>query len=79
MSKRILSLLAATLVASTAACGGDAGEGDVIDQDTTLSTIQGTDTVSMPVEVTTQDTVMQTTTTTVDTIEGGVLRDTVRP
>ncbi len=79
MTKRILSLFAAAAIASTAACGGDdVGDGDVVAQDTAFSTVQGTDTVDLPTIVPTQDTVVQTTTTTVDTIAGGAVhRDTV--
>jgi hypothetical protein len=77
MTKRILSLLAVALVASAAACNGDADD-DVVSQDTTLSTIPSADTVDLPTVVPTQDTVLQTTTTTVDTIEGdAVTTDTV--
>lgn len=75
MNKRLLSLLTlAAFTATAAACGDNAGgDGDVISQDTAATTITGTDTMNMPVEVQTQDTVLQTTTTTVDTVEGGVV------
>lgn len=70
MLKRIFSI--AALTAMVAACGGDeAEEGDVIEQDTTVTT--GMDTISQPTVVPTTDTVV--TTTTVDTIAGEV-RDT---
>lgn len=71
MSKRIFSILA---IAALAACGGDdeAGEGSVIEQDTSVSTVQGTDTVSQPVVVPTTDTVTTTTTVTADTTQGAV-------
>lgn len=68
MKIRTLSILSLAAIVSLAACGGDdaEGEGEVVNQDT--SVVSGTDTVSQPTVVPTQDTVVQTT--TVDTIQG---------
>jgi ABC-type glycerol-3-phosphate transport system substrate-binding protein len=66
---RNLSVLAFAAVFGLAACGGDAeegGEGEVVNQDT--SVVAGQDTVSQPTVVGTQDTVVSTT--TVDTTQG---------
>lgn len=71
MTKKILSIAA---IAFLAACGGgdDAaeGEGGTVAQDTSVSTIQGTDTVSQPTVVPTTDSVVTTTTVTQDTMQG---------
>jgi ABC-type glycerol-3-phosphate transport system substrate-binding protein len=70
MTKKLIAMAAVALLA---ACGGDdaaEGEGDVVAQDTSVSTVQGTDTVSQPVEVPTTDTVTTTTTVTADTTQG---------
>ena len=57
----------------SAACGGDdaaeGGEGTV-SQDTSVSTVQGMDTVSQPTVVPTTDSVVTTTTVTQDTVQG---------
>ena len=68
MKIRTLSILSLAAIVSLTACGGsDAeGEGEVVNQDT--SVVSGTDTVTAPVVVPTQDSVVQTT--TVDTIQG---------
>ncbi|HYW10388.1 MAG TPA: hypothetical protein VE871_00460 [Longimicrobium sp.] len=70
MTKRIFSIVA---IAALAACGGDdaaeGGEGTV-SQDTAVTTVQGTDTVSQPVVVPTTDSVVTTTTVTQDTMQG---------
>jgi hypothetical protein len=78
MIKRILSVAALSLM--VAACGGgDDADGDVVDQDTSSTVIQGTDTVNQPTVVGTQDTVTAVTTTTVDTTHGqATTGDTVR-
>lgn len=78
MTKQLLALLT---VAALAACNGDAGrDGDVVAEDTAVTTVTGQDTVDMPTVVPTQDTVIETTTTRVDTVEGGAVThgDTVR-
>ena len=71
MTKRIFSIVA---IAALAACGGgdDAAEGGegTVSQDTSVSTVQGTDTVSQPVVVPTTDSVVTTTTVTQDTVQG---------
>ncbi|MBB4639130.1 hypothetical protein [Longimicrobium terrae] len=65
-------LIAVFGLAALAACGGgdaaEGGEGATVDS--TVSTVPGTDTVSAPMVVPTQDTVVQTTTTQVDTVAG---------
>lgn len=68
MKIRTLSILSLAAIVSLTACGGgDAeGEGEVVNQDTTV--VSGMDTVTQPAVVPTQDTVVQTT--TVDTIQG---------
>lgn len=63
---RFFSIVAVAAMVSLAACGGgdeapEGGEGEVISTDTTLTTVQGTETVEVP----TTDTVAQATTTTV--------------
>jgi len=66
---RNLSVLAFAAVFGLAACGGDGAEGEggeVVNQDT--SVVAGSDTVSQPAIVPTQDTVVSTT--TVDTTQG---------
>lgn len=70
MSKRIFSIVA---IAALAACGGDeAAEGGeaTVSQDTSVTTVQGMDTVSQPVVVPTTDSVVTTTTVTQDTVQG---------
>jgi len=71
MTKRIFSIVA---IAALAACGGgdEAGEGGegTVSQDTAVTTVQGTDTVSQPVVVPTTDSVVTTTTVTQDTMQG---------
>ncbi len=71
MTKRIFSIVA---IAALAACGGgdEAGEGGegTVSQDTSVTTVQGTDTVSQPVVVPTTDSVVTTTTVTQDTMQG---------
>ena len=71
MGKRIFSIVA---IAALAACGGgdeaaEGGEGTV-SQDTSVTTVQGMDTVSQPVVVPTTDSVVTTTTVTQDTVQG---------
>jgi hypothetical protein len=65
-------LIAVFGLAALAACGGgdaaEGGEGATVDS--TVSTVPGTDTVSAPMVVPTQDTVVQTTTTQTDTVAG---------
>jgi ABC-type glycerol-3-phosphate transport system substrate-binding protein len=66
---RNLSALAFAAIFGLAACGGDGaegGEGEVVNQDT--SVVAGQDTVQQPAVVNTQDTVVSTT--TVDTTQG---------
>jgi len=63
-------IFAIAAVALLAACGSkDAGEGEVV-SDTTVTTIEGTDTMTAPVVVPTTDTVTTTTTVTTDTTAG---------
>ncbi|WP_420125074.1 hypothetical protein [Longimicrobium sp.] len=70
MIKRIFSIAALSMM--VAACGGgdEAGEGEVVADSTTVTTVPGTDTVSQPTVVPTTDSVLTTTTTTTDTIQG---------
>jgi hypothetical protein len=67
-------LIAVFGLAALAACGGgDKAEGDAnTTVDTSATVVPGTDTVSTPVVVPTQDTAMTTTTTTTqtDTMQG---------
>lgn len=71
MIKRIFSMAALSLM--VAACGGGddaAGEGETVKADTSVTTVQGTDTVNQPTEVQTTDSVVTTTTVTQDTVQG---------
>ena len=75
MLKNRFSIFAVAAMVSLAACGGgdEAPEGgEVISTDTTLTTVQGTETVEVP----TTDTVAQATTTTV-TADTTVTTETV--
>ncbi|HEU0298346.1 MAG TPA: hypothetical protein VFR37_02805 [Longimicrobium sp.] len=74
MIKRILSIAALSLL--VAACGGgDDADADAAGDSATVSTMPGTDTVPVPTEVQTTDSIV--TTTDVDTIEGQVDADSV--
>lgn len=70
MIKRIFSIAALSMM--VAACGGDeAAEGDgAVTDSTSVTTMPGTDTVSMPTVVPTTDSVVTTTTTETDTVAG---------
>jgi hypothetical protein len=70
MIKRIFSIAALSMM--VAACGGgdEAGEGEAVTADTSISTMPGTDTVSAPMVVPTTDSVVTTTTVTQDTMQG---------
>jgi len=70
MIKRIFSLAALSLM--VAACGGgdEGGEGEAVKADTSVSTVQGTDTVNQPTVVPATDSVVTTTTVTQDTVQG---------
>jgi hypothetical protein len=81
-----LSIFAVAAMVSLAACGGgdEAPEGgEVISTDTTLTTVQGTETVEVPVTdtlaTTTTTTVTADTTVTTDTMQMGSDTTTVRP
>jgi hypothetical protein len=79
MTKKLIAMAAVALLA---ACGGgdDAdGEGaETTAQDTSVSTVQGTDTVNQPTVVPTTDSVVTTTTTQTetDTVQGQAATDT---
>jgi ABC-type glycerol-3-phosphate transport system substrate-binding protein len=66
MTKKLIAMAAVALLA---ACGGDDTEegADTTAQDTSVSTVQGTDTISQPTVVPTTDSVVTTTTTQTET------------
>ena len=65
MTKKLIAMAAVALLA---ACGGDAEEGaETTAQDTSVSTVQGTDTINQPTVVPTTDSVVTTTTTQTET------------
>ena len=75
-----MKFFAIAAVALLAACGDDDADadGETVSQDTTVSTVQGTDTVSQPTVVPTTDSVVTTTTVTQDTVQGEAT-DTTHP
>ena len=77
MTKKLIAMAAVALLA---ACGGDDVEegAETTAQDTSVSTVQGTDTVNQPTVVPTTDSVVTTTTTQTetDTVHGQATTDT---
>lgn len=69
MNKKWMAVAACMLVVGMTACA-DADNDDDVTTDTSL--VSGQDTVDMPMAVPTTDTVVHTTTTETDTIEGDV-------